>query len=92
MGSLIGLFGGIGLVLVLWAYVEPQRPATRRWIRQPKVVGACVIAGLVSAVLVLGLTGVPSIAACAGAMAAFGPVAVRRGVPGEAPRERSDLL
>jgi hypothetical protein len=59
VGSLIGLFGGIGLVLVLWAYVEPQRPVPRRWIRQPKVVGACVLAGLLGAVVVLGLTGVP---------------------------------
>ena len=91
MGSLIGLFGGIGIVLVLWAHVEPQRPVARRRIRQPRVVGACVLAGLVGAVLGLGLTGVPSIAAIVGVMAAFGPIAVVRGREAKRFRQRAEL-
>ena len=48
MGSLIGLVGGIGLVLVLWTFVEPQRPSRRR-IRNPRLLGLCVACGLATA-------------------------------------------
>lgn len=91
MGSLIGLVGGIGLVLVLWAFVEPRRPSRRRWIRRPKLVGGCVASGLAAAFIVMGLTGVLAVGIVTGVMAAFVPLAVVRGREAKLFRQRAEL-
>lgn len=91
MGSLIGLLGGIGLVLVLWAWVEPARPAMRRRIRNPRLLGLSIVAGLVVAVLMLGLTGVPAIAGVVAVMAGVAPTAILRGREAKRLRQRSEL-
>lgn len=90
MGSLIGLVGGIGLVLVFWTFVEPQRPPRRR-LRDPKLFGLCVASGLATAVVLLGVTGVPVIAAVVGSMAGFAPVAVAHGREAKRFRQRAEL-
>lgn len=91
MGSLIGLLGGIGLVLALWAVVEPARPMSRRWMRNPRFVGLSVSAGMVSAVVMLGLTGVPTIAVVVGVIASIAPATVVRGREAKRLRQRSEL-
>jgi tight adherence protein B len=91
VGSLIGLLGGIGLVLMLWSFVEPARRPARVRIRNPKLVGGCVLSGLVVAVMALGLTGVPAIAAVLGVLSSVLPVALVRGREARRFRQRAEL-
>lgn len=89
-----GLLLGAGLCLVLVAFTSaPPPPRSRRWhaatadllvqagapgVSPGALVGACVGLGLLTGMLVLGLTRTPAIAMCFTALAGAGPVALVR--------------
>ena len=78
MGSLIGLVGGIGAVLMWWAIAEPDRPLMR-WPRIPRIALWSLLAGAVVTLLLLAVTGVLTVAVVAGVLTSLGPSAVKRG-------------
>lgn len=107
MGSLIGLGFGIGLVLSWLAWLDPRPPRrlqpVLRWM--PPLLSAagasrigprglvllCVGAASLAAVLALGITGVPAVAAVFALMAGWAPVAVLRGRAARRLREHADV-
>jgi tight adherence protein B len=107
MGSLIGVGLGIGLALIVWARIEPDRPPSRparesstaRMLATAGIVrltprrlaALCLALGAVAAVAALGLTGVPAIGVIAGLTAAASPVVVIRGRVSRRLREHAEL-
>lgn len=107
MGALIGLVGGVGLFLVFATFAWPERRPRRRErgdglsgllaraglgeVSARALVGACVGAFVVTALLMIGVSGVPAIGLVLGLMAAVLPVAVLRGRALRRIREHAEL-
>jgi tight adherence protein B len=107
MGTLIGLGAGIGLALILWAWIEPVRPPRRsaRESRLARMLAAAgivrltprqfvmlsVVLGVASAVLGLGLTGVPALGIILGITASAAPAVIVQGQVSRRLREHAEL-
>nr|MCW2728982.1 type secretion system protein [Aeromicrobium sp.] len=107
MGALIGMMAGLGAVLVIWTFTEPQwRPAPRtrprvsplgglltragvHGIVPAQLVGLCVGAFVLGAVVMTGVSGVTAIGLVFGLMAAVAPIAVLRGRAAKRLREHA---
>jgi tight adherence protein B len=104
MGALVGLGVGIGLLLVWSAFFVPRRPRespatsrrttdllARAGLGQVSVTGfvlLCTVCGVVTALVMQGVSGTPPVAIAFGAMGAYLPVGV---VSGRARRRQQEL-
>lgn len=107
MGTLIGLLLGLGIALIVWTRIEPVRPPrrARRESSAARLIAAaglvrmtprrlvtlCVALGAVTAVVALGVTGVPAIGVIAGLMVSASPVVVIRAKAERRLREHGEL-
>ena len=94
MGFAVGLFFGVGLLLVVWAFAVPQwsmRRSEGRVVREllasagvegvspGAFVGACLLIGLIGLVLTVGLSRAWPVGVVFGLLAGLAPVALVRG-------------
>lgn len=94
MGFVVGLFFGVGLLLVVWALAVPQwsmRRSESRVVREllaaagvegvspSAFVGACVLIGLIGLVVVVGVSRAWPVGVAFGVLAGAAPVALLRG-------------
>jgi tight adherence protein B len=107
VGALIGLVMGVGLVLVVWSFGDPDwEPAPRRRVGGPaallaragltevaprSLLGLCLGAFVVGSFVMLGISGVAAIGLVFGALAALLPIAILRGRAARRLREHAEL-
>ncbi len=107
MGALIGLLAGLGIVLVVWTFGDPDwRPAPRSRrdglrgllaragldeVSPRSLIGLCAGAFVGATFLMLAVAGVLAIGLVFGALAALLPIAVLRGRAARRSREHAEL-
>src|SRR5688572_28342077 len=107
MGALIGLLAGIGLVLVVWAFGDPDwrtRPRERRdglrgllaraglsEVTPRSLAGLCTAAFVLAALVMSAVSGVLAIGLVFGLLVATLPIAVLRGRALRRLREHAEL-
>ena len=107
MGALIGLLAGVGLVLVVWAFGDPEwrpRPRERRdefrgllaraglsEVTLRSLAGLCTAAFVLAALVMSAISGVLAIGLVFGLLAATLPIAVLRGRALRRLREHAEL-
>ena len=107
MGALIGLLAGVGLVLVVWAFGDPEwrpRPRERRdglrgllaraglsEVSPRSLAGLCTAAFVVAGLVMTAISGVAAIGLVFGLLSATLPIAVLRGRALRRLREHAEL-